>query len=112
MKKLVYVAGPLTISSEILHTRNAILAGQKIRDAGFVPIIPHLSILSEIVQPRDYEWWLKYDFDFDLLEHCHLMVRLPGKSSGADREDIFAREHNIPVYYSVDELIEKETPEL
>lgn len=110
MRKLVYVAGPLTTGSETLNTRRAILASHKLMDAAFVPIVPHLCILSDMIQPKDYESWMEYDFG--LLEHCNLMVRLQGESPGGSREEEFAKEHNIPIYYSVEELIEKETPEL
>lgn len=34
-----------------------------------------------------------------------LYLRLPGESSGADREEEFARKLGIPVFYSISELI-------
>ena len=103
-KKMVYVAGP--ISADIIHnTRNAIDVWKVLMYEGYIPIVPHLSILIELVYPIRDEW---YKYDLHLLYRCDMMLRLPGASFGADLEEAFAKEHGIPVYYTVEELIENE----
>ena len=52
----------------------------------------------------DYEEMMEYCFETIL--RCGAILRLPGKSSGADREVEFARDNNIPVYISVDQVPE------
>lgn len=94
MKPLVYVAGPVT-GNPWGCVRQATDAFAWLRDAGCVPFLPQLSVLHEMVDPQPYEEWLTYDLD--VLEHCHALVRLPGESSGADREVAWAREHGLPV---------------
>jgi hypothetical protein len=39
-----------------------------------------------------------------LLEHCDAVLRLPGESTGADRDVAIARRRGIPVYHHVDEI--------
>jgi hypothetical protein len=39
-----------------------------------------------------------------LLQHCDAVLRLPGKSSGADNDEKIARELGIPVYYDINEV--------
>ena len=42
MNKHVYVAGPYTGGDTNENVRNAVEAGQKLFDAGFIPFVPHL----------------------------------------------------------------------
>ena len=39
-----------------------------------------------------------------LLQHCDAVLRLPGKSTGADQDVAIARERGIPVYHRVEEI--------
>ena len=39
-----------------------------------------------------------------LLAHCDAVLRLPGESTGADRDVQIAQERGLPVYRSVEEL--------
>jgi hypothetical protein len=39
-----------------------------------------------------------------LLAHCDAVLRLPGESTGADRDVAIAAERGIPVYYDVEEI--------
>ena len=39
-----------------------------------------------------------------LLQHCDAVLRLPGKSAGADNDVRIARERGIPVYSSIAEI--------
>jgi hypothetical protein len=39
-----------------------------------------------------------------LLAHCDAVLRLPGDSTGADRDVAIAQERGLPVYFSVDDI--------
>jgi hypothetical protein len=39
-----------------------------------------------------------------LLEHCDAVVRLPGESTGADRDVTIARERGLPVFTRIEEI--------
>ena len=41
-----------------------------------------------------------------LLEHCDAVLRLPGASSGADKDVEIARGRGLPVWFSLDEVPE------
>jgi nucleoside 2-deoxyribosyltransferase len=100
----VYVAGPYTANPEKC-THDAILQGDVLISLGFAPFIPHLSHYQHALYPRDYEDWMKLDFEW--VSACDVLYRLPGESSGADREVAFAKARGIPVVYSLSELLEK-----
>jgi len=97
VKTLVYVAGPYTHPDPIENTRLAIDAWKTLVAAGYVPLVPHLGLLCQLVYPMPPEWW--YEYDLHLLERCDVMLRLPGTSKGADIEAEHAIAHNIPVFH-------------
>jgi hypothetical protein len=101
--KRVYVAGPITKGDQFINVRNAIIAGTKILEAGYHPFIPHLTCIWHMCCPGDYERWMAYDFTW--IEVCDALIRLPGESSGSDREVLFAASKNIPVYFSVESFL-------
>jgi hypothetical protein len=39
-----------------------------------------------------------------LLQHCDAVLRLPGRSTGADQDVAIAQERGIPVYTSIEEI--------
>lgn len=99
----VYIAGPYTHGKWEQNIRNVIMAGQRIFDAGHYPFLPHV---------HTYPWALFYDnqwIEMDLvwLEVCDALIRLKGKSAGADTEVEFAEHNGIPVYLSVDEFLQE-----
>jgi len=104
MSVFVYVSGPLTSPDPWANTNAAILAATKLADAGLTPFCPHLSTLWASVTPRPYEFWMEMDLAW--VERCDCILRLPGKSSGADREVAKARSLGKAVWHDVDALIE------
>jgi hypothetical protein len=93
---MVYVAGPYTHPDPVENTHNIIRAGVLLRDAGYCPVLPHLSLLTHLVSPHEPAYW--YEWDLRLLDRCDFMLRLPGESWGADREEEYANELGIPVH--------------
>lgn len=100
----VYVAGPMSKGWLLDHVRAAIMAANQLRAAGFYPFLPQLMIHWDLVYQYSYESWMEYDFAW--VSACQALLRLPGESSGADRECVHARSLSIPVFYSVEELVE------
>lgn len=101
----VYIAGPYT-SDPASCTAEAIRAGGRILDAGHTPFVPHLAHYWETLHDsRPYEDWMRLDLAW--LEVSEAVIRLPGASSGADREASRAAELDIPVFESVDQFLEE-----
>ncbi len=92
---VIYIAGPYTHPDPIVNTRAAVLAGEAVLAAGAIPVVPHLSMLWHLVSPHDVDWW--YNYDLQLLARCDALLRLPGASTGADREVVEALKQSKPV---------------
>ena len=94
---LVYIAGPYSHPDPLVNTRRMI----KIADALFrlhvTPLVPHLTLLWQLVRVRPYQFWLEYDLQ--LLSRADVVLRVPGRSEGADAEVAHARQLGIPVLH-------------
>lgn len=98
----VYIAAPYTADPDAC-TAAAITAGNSVLDAGHTPFVPHLAHYWHTLHgPRDYEDWMRIDLAW--LRCADAVLRLPGASSGADREVALARELGIPVVTDVTDL--------
>ena len=100
----IYVSGPYTKPDPVENTHKAIQVGNRLRDAGHFPFIPHLTLLWHSVTPKPYDFWMEYDFEW--VKACDAVLRMPGESSGADREVALAEQLGIPVFYSEADLLE------
>jgi len=98
----VYIAGPITVGDTSEHMHEAIELAEELVTAGYVPFVPHLSIVWGMVHPHDHAYWLRYDLVW--LALCDVLFRMPGMSRGATREEQYAREHNIPIAWSMQQL--------
>lgn len=92
---LIYLAGPYTEPDPVENTHRMIRIADALLDAGFTPLIPHLTLAWHLVSPKRYETWL--DYDRELLAHCDVLLRVPGYSNGATQETQYADELGIPV---------------
>lgn len=98
----IYVAGPYTDDPDGC-TATAIAAGAAVLDAGHAPFVPHLAHYWHTLHgPRDYEDWMRIDLAW--LRAADAVLRLPGESSGADREVALAHELGIPVIHTPADL--------
>jgi hypothetical protein len=102
---LVYIAGPYSTGDQAQNVRNAIDAAESLLSCGIYSYIPHLSHFWHIIYEHDWETWLK--LDEEILPKCDCLLRLPGKSVGADRECELAKKNNIPVFDNMHILIMK-----
>lgn len=104
-KPLIYIAGPITIGDQTQNVRRALSIAEILIEKGFIPIVPHLALFWHYTHPHDHEWWL--DYDKHILLRCDALLRLSGRSLGADWEVSFALKNDIPVFHSIDAMIEK-----
>jgi len=100
----VYVAGPYTKGDVALNVRNAFAAANQLADRGFAPFVPHATHFWHMLFPRPYEFWLELDNEF--LRFCQAVLRLPGESSGANKEVELAAKLGIPVFREIEEEVE------
>lgn len=100
----VYVAGPL-YSSGLAHEniQHALEAGDAILDAGHVPFVPHLYFFWSFYSNKHDRTWLQLDMAW--LDACDVLVRLPGKSLGADLEVDYARNAQKSVFLGLSEFL-------
>lgn len=80
---------------------------------GHVPMIGEwvaLPILRTLDPAVVGEGDVMYETAHRLLQHCDAVLRLPGESSGADKDVEIARERGLPVYRSLEEIPSASTP--
>jgi len=109
----VYVSGPYTKGDTAINTKTAIDVCDKLLELGFAPFCPHLTHFWHIIHPHPWQTWMDYDMEF--VKVCQCMLRIPGESKGGeskggDMEVARARALLVPVYFSIEELLEKEKP--
>lgn len=95
IRKLLYLSGPFS-ADPVRCSRAAMLAATAIyRHTEFSPVVPHLTLMWDLLTPMSYEDWMT--IDFAILARCHAITRLPGESPGAEREVEFAAKLGIPL---------------
>ena len=99
----VYVAGPYTGGDVVVNVRSAIAACDKLLELGLAPFCPHLFHFWHLLFPHSYQEWLDLDNQFVIC--CDALLRIPGRSDGADQEVELARRNNIPVFYTIEQLL-------
>lgn len=103
-KPRIYIAGPYT-GENIRNMRAAVDAAEWVIELGGWPYVPHLSGLWDFASPHPYEYWMALDLAF--LPVCDALFRLPGESSGADREVDIAVNLGIPILNYYGDNLEK-----
>lgn len=100
---IIYIASPYTnycdkqAAVDVQIDTFAIL-----RDLGHEPIAPLLSHYIDQRHHASYERWMQWCLA--MVGVCDVLLRLPGDSDGADREEAEARRLGKPVVYSIDEI--------
>lgn len=102
---IVYIASPYSACAEPLDAVSVQIDTFAIlRDLGYQPIAPLLSHFVDVRHPAHYDRWMEWCLA--MVGVCDVVLRLPGASSGADREEATAKQLGKPVVYSVDELLQ------
>jgi len=97
--KYIYVASKYSNGDKFKNTKDSIAVGEELIKLGFVPYLPLLSHFWNEISPHDYQYWLNYDMQWIL--RCDALLRLPGDSSGADKEVAYAMKMGIPIFYNL-----------
>jgi len=101
----VYIAGPYTLGDRSENVRTAAAAMMRILDAGHEPFCPIVhSHFLDLMHPRPWEDWMRLDLAW--LPFAEAVIRLPGKSEGADIE-CAAIAGTIPIFFSVEAFLEQ-----
>jgi hypothetical protein len=99
----VYIASPYTLGDIAVNVKRQIDMVDKLMDKGFAPFAPLYSHFQHMVHPRPYKDWIKIDLEWVAV--CDCVLRLDGESKGADGEVEHAKELELPVFYSFEQLI-------
>lgn len=103
MRPKIYIAGPYS-SDPYKGIVTAVKVAEELFNAGFTPFVPHLCHLWGILYKHSPEEWLSYGKEWLWL--CDALVRIDGDSEGADVEVHQATEIGIPVFRTVEEVID------
>lgn len=105
----VYIASAYTNGDSAVNVRFQMDMADKLIELGFIPFTPLYFHFQHIFHPRHYTDWLKLDFAW--LRQCDCVLRFIDvygtiiESSGADKEVEEAKRIGIPIFYSIDELV-------
>jgi len=104
MSKLkVYIASPYTKGDIARNIKRSFECYDNLLKRNFLPFAPLTSHFIHMIYPQNYETWLEIDLEW--VKVCDCVLRLSGESKGADLEVKFANKNNIPVFYSIGELV-------
>ncbi len=98
----MYISGPYTKPDPCENTGKMMKVWDELYTLGFWPVCPLWSHFQHTFYPRPYQDWM--DYDLEALDIFDAVLRLPGESSGGDKEVARAKELGIPVVYSIFEL--------
>jgi len=102
-KKRVFICSPYTKPDPAVNINISVKMFNRLMDEGkCVPVNMLWTHFYHCIIPRSYEDWLAYCMSF--LPLCHAVLRLPGESSGVEREINIANFLKIPVFDSVEDL--------
>ena len=92
----VYISSPYTVGDQAVNVRRQLEASDNVLSAGLCPYTPLLSHFQHMHNPRPYKHWM--DTSLEMLSRCDALIRLTGKSKGADQEVKLAKKLKIPVF--------------
>ena len=111
MRKRVYISSTISNDgkikdkqSQLAYVQFAMNAAEQLFDAGFAPLVPHLTFFhrDQFTSRMHHEEWMQHDLPWVAV--CDAVLRLPGESRGADVECSFAASLSIPVFTSLGDL--------
>lgn len=100
----IYIAGPLSKGDRLANVEKAKAVAVELVKLGFAPLCPHLTNYLDGTDSLGHQTWM--DVDLPWVEVSDGLLRIPGESKGADLEVARAREYGVPVYWSINGLLE------
>ena len=101
----VYIASPYTLGDKLSNVAVQQTAFDRLADAGLCPVAPLLLHYQHCFSNRKERDWIAFGLEY--LRRSDCVVRLPGESRGAEGEIKEAGRIGIPVYYSLEQVIEE-----
>ena len=99
----IYIASPYTNGDKQSNVELQMDVAQELMSRGYAPYTPLLTHYQHVRHPRQEED--RYKLDNEFLALCDAVIRIKpiknGKeitSTGADKEEVYARSLNIPVF--------------
>lgn len=108
-RPVVYISGPMTIGDWEENILRAERLFRQLMLAGYSCYCPHLSGRMPGHEDIPHDLWIANDLP--LVGRSDAVLRIPGESTGADRECAFARACEVPVYHSVEHLMDEIPPD-
>jgi nucleoside 2-deoxyribosyltransferase len=102
--KLVYISCPITLGNKNHNWFQAAEAQVVLMRAGYAVHNPAHAMMLPESSNISWEDWLR--MDEAIIDHCDMVVLLPGESKGADRECEYAKSKGIPVMALSEALLE------
>jgi len=120
VRKKVYIAGPISKGDLATNINRATTAFVALAKAGYAPLCPQWSVYTNRATTAEdgtvhcqasvfgndglsHADWLAVDLPWVCAADA--LLRLEGESVGADVEVRCALDHNVPVFYSVEEVL-------
>lgn len=100
----VYIASPYTLGDAGTNVKKQLDMAGLLLDIGLIPFAPLTTHFLHMANPKTYETWM--DFDFEWVKACDSLLRLPGESKGADSEMGIALRYDIPIFNDLIPLLD------
>lgn len=98
----VYIASPYTNGDVAVNVKLQLDVAEQLITLGFAPFAPLYYHFQHMAHPRPYTDWMTLCLEW--LPVCNCVLRLGGKSPGAEQEVSVAEQIGLPVFYSIDSL--------
>lgn len=100
----VYIASPYSIGDKEHNVAVSLDMADELARYGYYPFTPLLSHFWHLQHKHEYDFWLNQCLTW--VRRCDALIRIPGTSKGADIEIEHAKKLGIPVFYSIEELLD------
>jgi hypothetical protein len=97
--ELIYLSGPITKGNPKTNFKQACDAQRVLMESGRYAVInPMLTMAHPDEKEITWDCWLRTDLE--IVTRVDRVIRLPGLSSGADKECDYARSIGVPVFHA------------
>lgn len=103
-KPKIYMSGPCTLAKSQGYPEKSHEPQIRLIKAGLSPLNPMLTLYVAGHEGISHEDWIEVDKEW--IRASNGLLRLEGKSPGADEEVEFAGALGIPVFYDVETLLD------
>lgn len=98
----VFISSPYTLGNKLHNVLRQVEVAHELMNHGLVPFAPLYAHYQWEKYPRSMEECLAWGYTW--MEGCDCVLRLDGKSTGADMEVELANKLGIKVFYNIEDL--------